>query len=134
MTQNEKIRWIQVLNHFLVLAGLVYVYVNSSWELLIVSLVFGMLLSAIGINIGFHRYITHNHFTVAKPIEWLFVWLGSMIMVGSPISYAVTHTVHHKHSDTNLDPHGPVRGLKSVWMYFQKTVDFLEINTIFALP
>lgn len=114
----------QLLLPFFIYLGVVSA---SSWHWWAASIFFyAIVYNMIGHNIGLHRYITHNHFTVAKPIEWLFVWAGSMIMVGSPVSYAVTHTVHHKYPDTELDPHGPVRGLKSVWMYFQKTVDLTE--------
>jgi stearoyl-CoA desaturase (delta-9 desaturase) len=46
-----------------------------------------------------------------------------MIGLGEPLSYAMTHIVHHRHSDTELDPHGPVRGKHSWLIWFQKTVD-----------
>ena len=66
-------------------------------------------------NIGFHRCLMHGQFSVAKPIEWLFVWIGSMLMIGSPLSYSVTHVIHHKYPDTELDPHSPIKGLW--WSY-----------------
>ena len=64
-------------------------------------------------NIAYHRYFTHKHFTVSKPIEWLFLWAGSVSGIGDPISYATTHIVHHKHSDTELDPHSP--NIHGIW-------------------
>jgi stearoyl-CoA desaturase (delta-9 desaturase) len=79
----------------------------------------------IGNNIGLHRYFTHGHFTVTKPVEWLFLWTGSMVGIGSPLSFAITHYVHHdpKYTDTPLDPHGPIRGWKSLLVWFQQPVD-----------
>ena len=76
-----------------------------------------------GNNVGLHRYFSHGHFTVSKPVEYLFLWAGATIGVGSPFSYAMTHVVHHRYPDTELDPHGPIRGWKSVLMLFQQTVD-----------
>ena len=43
-----------------------------------------------------------------------------MTCIGSPISYAGIHIVHHKNFDTDLDPHGPSRGWKSVLYCFHK--------------
>ena len=84
--------------------------------------------SLVGNNIGLHRYFTHKHFEVIAPFKWLFAWTGTMSMLGEPLSYAMTHIVHHNptYTDTDLDPHGRIRGLKSVLIYFQKTVDVKE--------
>lgn len=79
-----------------------------------------------GNHISLHRYFTHGHFTVAKPIEYFFLWAGVMSGLGSPTSYAVMHLVHHKYSDTDLDPHGPVQGMRSWLVWFQKTVDISQ--------
>lgn len=81
--------------------------------------------SMTGNNIGLHRYFTHGHFSVSKPVEWLLVWCGSMIGLGSPLSFAITHYVHHdpKYTDTPLDPHGPIRGWKSLLVWFQQPID-----------
>lgn len=85
-------------------------------------LVYGM----VGNNLGMHRYVSHGQFEVSGPVKYLFVWLGTMIGVGSPVSYAATHLVHHKYPDTEHDPHGPGRGLQSVLICFQKTVDLTD--------
>ena len=80
----------------------------------------------IGHNIALHRYFAHNQFSVSKPVEYLFLWVGSMIGVGGPLSYGITHITHHTYPDTELDPHGPIRGWKSILIYFQKPVDLTE--------
>jgi fatty-acid desaturase len=48
-----------------------------------------------------------------------------MVGVGGPLSYAMTHLVHHnaRYTDTELDPHGYHRGIKSWLMCFQRTVN-----------
>jgi|TARA_R110002126_G_scaffold154149_2_gene301258 fatty-acid desaturase len=89
--------------------------------------------SMIGNNIALHRYFTHAHFKVSKPVEYFFLWTGSMIGLGGPLSYAMTHVIHHKHSDTKLDPHGPQRGKRSWLIWFQKTVDPKE-TPVFSKP
>lgn len=80
----------------------------------------------VGNNIAMHRYFTHAHFSVAKPVEWFFLWIGSMIGFGGPLSYAMVHIVHHKYSDTDFDPHGPIRGKRAWLVYFQRVVDVTQ--------
>ena len=105
---------------------------GAGWAWWVTAVFFyAVVYNMIGHNIGFHRCLMHGQFSVVKPIEWLFVWIGSMLMIGSPLSYSVTHVIHHKYPDTELDPHGPIRVIKSMWMYFQKTVD-LEETPIFS--
>lgn len=74
-------------------------------------------------NVALHRYFSHGHFTVSKPIEYILLWLGCMVGIGGPLSFAMTHLIHHRYSDTDVDPHGPIRGKRSIWMWFQKTVN-----------
>jgi fatty-acid desaturase len=106
----------------------VYLGIQSGlgWEWWLTSVLCSFFIySMIGNNIGLHRYFTHGHFTVVKPVEWLLVWCGSMIGLGSPLSFAITHYIHHdpKYTDTPLDPHGPIRGWKSLLVWFQQPVD-----------
>jgi stearoyl-CoA desaturase (delta-9 desaturase) len=77
----------------------------------------------VGNNVAMHRYFTHAHFTVSKPVELFFLWIGTMLGFGGPLSYALTHLVHHKYPDGEHDPHGPARGIRAWLVYFQKTVD-----------
>lgn len=96
---------------------------NSGWGWWLVCLFFyTVVYTLIGNNIAYHRYFTHKQFEVAKPVQWFFLWTGAMGGIGDPISYATTHMVHHKYSDTPLDPHGPTRGLRSVMFCFYKKV------------
>jgi fatty-acid desaturase len=112
-----------VIQLSLPLAILLGIQSDSSWHWWAASLFFyAVVYTMIGNNIAYHRYFTHKHFTVSRPIEWLFLWAGSVSGIGDPISYATTHLVHHKHSDTELDPHGPNRGLRSVMFCFYKRV------------
>ncbi len=94
------------------------------WFLAVFSAAFVYVL--IGNNVSMHRYFTHKHFTVSKPVELFFLWIGSMLGFGGPLSYALTHIVHHRYPDSEHDPHGPARGKRAWLVYFQKTVDITE--------
>lgn len=97
-------------------------YIWWSISLFLMAFVYIMM----GNNIGLHRYFTHKHFELNKPLEWIFLWISAMTGLGSPLSYAMVHIVHHRHPDTELDPHGPIRGIRSWLVWFQKPVNPTE--------
>ncbi|MGD9683718.1 MAG: acyl-CoA desaturase [Candidatus Obscuribacterales bacterium] len=66
---------------------------------------------ALGITIGYHRLLSHRTFRCSKIVEYLLVLPGYLAFEGSPIWWATIHRAHHKHVDTELDPHSPRFGL-----------------------
>lgn len=71
--------------------------------LLIGNFIFGSL----GINLGYHRMLTHSAAKFPKPLERLWVLFGVCSMEGSPLWWVCTHRIHHQHSDEDGDPHSP---------------------------
>jgi len=86
-----------------------------SWSGVIVCFlgifVFGML----GINIGYHRLLTHRAFTCPKWVERTLSILGCCCGQDSPAYWAAIHRLHHHHVDDALDPHSPLRGF--IWSH-----------------
>ncbi len=66
-------------------------------------------LTAVGLELGFHRYFSHYAFKAKKPVIFALGVLGSMGMEGPVIFWASNHRRHHKHSDKEGDPHSPHR-------------------------
>ena len=65
--------------------------------------VFGTL----GINIGFHRLLTHRGFACPHWLERIFTTLGVCCWQGTPMNWVSVHRMHHQHSDEPQDPHTP---------------------------
>lgn len=65
----------------------------------------------LGVTVGLHRLLAHRSFTCSKPIEYFFVLSGYLAFEGSPTWWATIHRAHHRHDDTELDPHSPRYGL-----------------------
>lgn len=63
--------------------------------------------SGIGIEVGFHRYLSHNAFQTSKPIRAILTILGAMAGQGPPIYWVATHRRHHQYSDVEGDAHSP---------------------------
>lgn len=68
--------------------------------------VFGML----GINVGYHRLLTHRGFKCPKWLEHSLAVLGICNLQGSPDSWVATHRLHHQYPDQQPDPHSPHAG------------------------
>ena len=68
--------------------------------------VFGVL----GINIGYHRLLTHKGFACPKWLERAFAFLGVCCLQGSPSRWVATHRRHHEYADDVPDPHSPIIG------------------------
>jgi fatty-acid desaturase len=64
-----------------------------------------------GITIGYHRLLSHRALRSNKLWEYFWVAGGYLAYQGSPIWWTAIHRAHHKHVDTELDPHSPRFGL-----------------------
>ena len=62
---------------------------------------------------GYHRYFAHRGYKTSRVFQFIIAWCGCMSIQRGPIWWAGHHRVHHKHSDTDDDPHSPVAN--SVW-------------------
>ncbi len=65
---------------------------------------------AIGINLCYHRLITHRSFSCPLWLEHAFVVVAVCSMQDSPAHWAAVHRRHHHFSDDEQDPHSPVMG------------------------
>ena len=64
-------------------------------------------LTNVGIEVGFHRYVAHRAFETTQAVRVVLAILGSMAAEGSVLYWAAGHRRHHAHSDTGGDPHSP---------------------------
>ncbi|AMN43169.1 Stearoyl-CoA 9-desaturase [Rhodoplanes sp. Z2-YC6860] len=71
--------------------------------------VFGTL----GINLGYHRLLTHRSFSSPRWLERTLAVLGACCAEESPTVWVAWHRRHHHVADEELDPHTPLRSF--VW-------------------
>lgn len=76
------------------------------WSDLVVLAVM-YVITALGITIGYHRYLTHRGFATSKAMGYLLAGLGSMAVQGPVINWVADHRKHHAHTDEEGDPHSP---------------------------
>ncbi|MGB8841760.1 MAG: fatty acid desaturase [Aliidongia sp.] len=66
-----------------------------------------ILLTELGVTVGFHRLFVHRSFTAPRPVRVILGILGSMAAQGPPLFWAAAHRHHHVTSDRPDDPHSP---------------------------
>lgn len=107
---TRRIRWtyagsIALLHALALLAFLPWFFSWTGVSLCIAGLyVFGTL----GINVCFHRLLTHRGFRCSPRLEHAMAILGVCCLQESPGRWVAVHRKHHQHSDERPDPHSPL--------------------------
>jgi stearoyl-CoA desaturase (delta-9 desaturase) len=107
MTHNQTVRTLQIINHILALVGIVYAIYFSEYNLLFVSVATYWVIGILGINIGYHRLLSHRSFKTHWFWEQLFSLIGVITVVGSPLAWVAVHRQHHRSAERPGDPHSP---------------------------
>ncbi len=63
--------------------------------------------AVLGIELGFHRYLTHRSLKTNNWMRTFFVISGCVAGHGQPIWWCAIHRRHHQYSDHHGDPHSP---------------------------
>ncbi|CAH2053593.1 unnamed protein product [Thlaspi arvense] len=66
--------------------------------------------SGMCITLSYHRNLAHRSFDLPKWLEYLFAYGGVLALQGDPIDWVSNHRYHHKHCETERDPHSPTQG------------------------
>jgi fatty-acid desaturase len=78
-----------------------------SWSGVVAALLGFYVFGVLGINVGFHRLLTHRGFSCLKWLEHSLAILGVCSLQGSPVFWVAAHRRHHHHADEQPDPHSP---------------------------
>ena len=82
-----------------------------SWSGLVIALVGTNLFGTLGINLCYHRLLSHRSFTVPLWLERTLATIALCSLEDTPARWAANHRLHHVHSDDELDPHSPRDGI-----------------------
>jgi stearoyl-CoA desaturase (delta-9 desaturase) len=90
------------------LALLAFIPYCFTWWGIPIVLVGNAIFGSIGINLGYHRLLTHRSLVVPRWLEKTFTVCGLCSLEGPPIQWVAVHRIHHQFSDVPGDPHSPV--------------------------
>ncbi len=97
--------WILTV-HLLALAAIPF----FTWPRFWVVVLGVFFVAPLGINMGYHRLISHQAFKSPRWLTYSLATLGAALGGGAPIAWAASHRVHHHYSDQEQDPHNSRRG------------------------
>jgi fatty-acid desaturase len=108
--QHRKIYWRYALGvlfyHLIVL--LIFFPGFFSWTGLTIALLGIYFFGGLGINLCYHRLLTHRSFTCPKWVEHCLAIIGVCCMQDAPARWVAIHRRHHHHADGPADPHSPL--------------------------
>lgn len=95
----------------LILISLAVFYIVSyslGWFEVILFLT-GYYISMITVCVGLHRLWSHDTFKTSKAVEFILAILAAGTLQGPILSWASNHFKHHSFTDTDQDPHTPLK-------------------------
>jgi fatty-acid desaturase len=106
----KNVDWVVVIWMAAIHVGALAAPFFFTWKAFGLAIVAYWLTSSVGVCLGFHRYLTHRSFKLAKPAEFGVLLCSVASGEGSPLMWAATHRLHHQRSDQVGDPHSPLEG------------------------
>ena len=94
----------------------------TAWntKLFLIGLGLGWFYFLAGITGSLHKYSSHRCFKARNKLAELFIlFMGTIVSLGSNISWAATHRKHHQHSDQEGDPHSIHTNGGGFWRAFK---------------
>lgn len=55
----------------------------------------------------YHRYFSHRTFRTSRAVQFTFALIGASCVQRGPLWWAAHHRNHHRHTETERDPHSP---------------------------
>ncbi len=143
---KRKSSKLRISNNYLVklhqatiyLCAAVGLYQYFDWQLLLAGLGAGWALFLFGVSCSLHKHISHQSYqprtTVIKACLLL---AGTLCALGSPVCWASTHRLHHRHTDMEGDPHAPNGSFfhdVKLWFYYFPPHSVRMVNDLMRDP
>lgn len=86
-----------------------------NWTAVLLAVVGIYVFGAAGINLCYHRLLSHRSFSCPLWLEHAFAVIAVCCIEDTPARWVATHRLHHHHADDEPDPHSPLVSL--FWAY-----------------
>lgn len=116
ISHNFQVRSLQIGLHVISLLGIIFAIYTQNYQYLFMSVLIYWIIGILGINVGFHRLLSHRSFKTSNIIEKILSVVGTITAVGSPLAWTAVHRQHHRCAETEQDPHSPYNlGSLNAW-------------------
>jgi len=113
-TYKLQIVWPNVLWYIVLHSAAAYGFYLAATQAMWKTVIWSYLLyvaGGLGITAGAHRLWSHRSYKARAPLRVLLMIFNCIALQNDVIEWARDHRVHHKHSETDADPHNATRGL-----------------------
>lgn len=93
-----------LLLHVLTIVGVIFIPLDTPALLLALAL---YVVRMWGVTAGHHRYFAHRSYRVGRPMQLALAFVAMSSSQRGVLWWAAHHRRHHKHADTEHDPHSP---------------------------
>jgi stearoyl-CoA desaturase (Delta-9 desaturase) len=124
----KEFNWVSgifIITYHIALFALLPYYLlkyTPSFRLLWVS---ALLLGLCGLSLsaGYHRYYAHRAYRPNKVLEVFLLFFATVGIGSNVLRWSHEHRIHHKHTDTDHDPHSIKKGFMyaHMWWVFKKS-------------
>ncbi|HEY1066490.1 MAG TPA: fatty acid desaturase, partial [Pirellulales bacterium] len=113
-----RIRWTYLVSIIVVhgLACLAFLPSLFSWAGVVIAFLGLYVFGTLGINLCYHRLLTHTGLKTPKWLEHSLATLGVCCLEDAPARWVAIHRLHHQFSDERPDPHSPL--VNFFWGHF----------------
>jgi len=112
-TQQLSMNWFNIIMISILHAGALYGLIGcgpkADYRTIVLTFILYQL-SGLGITAGAHRLWAHKSYSAHASVRAVLSIFNAMAYQGSIYEWARHHRVHHRHSDTEADPHNSGRG------------------------
>ena len=110
--QPFKLNWPYIIGyrHLHAVAVLALIPGYFTWSGLVVAIVGTHLCGLLGINLCYHRLLTHRGLKCPKWLEHAMVVIAMSCLQETPARWVAIHRRHHQFADEQPDPHSPLAG------------------------
>jgi sn-1 stearoyl-lipid 9-desaturase len=116
------------------ITGISLMVITGAYYWLFSTLIFWILLSGLGIAVGFHRVFSHNCYNLKPWLDNILLYCGTMACQSSSLTWVAVHIgYHHPYADQERDPHSPKKGLWYAVMGWTFRVNQTSINHKYAV-
>lgn len=108
-----------------------------SWALAALT-AFYMVVTGMGITVGYHRFFAHSTFKAHPIIKNILLFFGAAAFEQSALEWSSQHRDHHRYVDTDRDPYDIKKGFFYAhmgWlMFWEHHVDYSNVHDLSKDP
>lgn len=117
MTYARQIQLTALVNHFISLWGVWYLFNGGDLSWAYVSIVMLILVPIFAVNISLHRFICHRSFKTGPLRKKFLTYISILAALGSPMAWSAVHRYHHAKSGSVDDNQSPKNiGVIRAWL------------------